>query len=79
MGWARGVLSQLFHIVKGFPSYYIYKFNNAITFKLKSISLFLVSYNFLEKDGTGLFFQINIACSVFTGLINWRGLHFSDY
>ena len=33
--------------------------------------------NFLEKNITGLLFQINIAWSVFTGLINWRGLHLS--
>ena len=31
----------------------------------------------VEKDETSLLFQINIAWSVFTGLINWRGLHLS--
>ena len=40
---------------------YIYKFDNAITFKLRSISLFSYLDNFLEKDKTGLLFQINIA------------------
>ena len=39
----------------------IYEFDNAITFKLKSISLFWYLDNFLEKDETGLLFQINIA------------------
>ena len=49
---------------------YINKFDNAITFKLKSISLFWYLGNFLEKEKTGLLFQINTAWSVFTGLIN---------
>ena len=40
---------------------YIYGFDNAITFKLKSISLFWYLDNFLEKDKTELLFQINIA------------------
>ena len=40
---------------------YIYEFDNAITFKLKSISLFWYLDNFLEKDKSGLLFQINIA------------------
>ena len=40
---------------------YIYKFNNTITFKLKSISLFWYLDNFLEKDKSGLLFQIDIA------------------
>ena len=39
----------------------IYKFDNALTFKLKSISLFWHLDNFLEKDETGLLFQINTA------------------
>ena len=43
---------------------YIYEFDNAITFKLKSISLFWCLDNFLEKDKSGLLFQINM----FTGL-----------
>ena len=49
---------------------YIYGFDNAITFKLKSISLFWYLDNFLEKDKTELLFQINIARPVFTGLNN---------
>ena len=40
---------------------YIYEFDNAIIFKLKSISLFWYLYKFLEKEKTGLLFQINIA------------------
>ena len=56
---------------------YIYEFDNAIAFKLKIISLFWYLDKFLEKDKSGLLFQINIAWSVFTGLISWRGLHFS--
>ena len=40
---------------------YIYEFDNAITFKLKSILLFWYLDNFLENDKTGLLFQINIA------------------
>ena len=36
---------------------YIYKFDNAITFKLKSILLFWYLDNFLENDKTGLLFQ----------------------
>ena len=40
---------------------YIYELDNAITFKLKSISLFWYPDNFLEKDKSGLLFQINIA------------------
>ena len=40
---------------------YIYEFDNAISFKLKSISLFWYLDNFLEKDKSGLLFQINIA------------------
>ena len=39
---------------------YIYEFDNAITFKRKSISLFWYLDN-LEKDKSGLLFQINIA------------------
>ena len=50
-----------FYTVKGFTSYYIYKFDNALTFKLKSISLFWYLDNFLEKDETRLSFEINIA------------------
>ena len=33
--------------------------------------------NFLKKEKTDLLFQINIAWSLFTGLINWRGLYLS--
>ena len=40
---------------------YIHEFDNAITFKPKSISLFQYLDNFLESDKTGLLFQINIA------------------
>ena len=40
---------------------YIYEFDNATTFKLKSISLFWYLDNFSEKDKSGLLFQINIA------------------
>ena len=40
---------------------YIYKFDNAITFKLKNVSLFWYLDNFLEADKSGLLFQINIA------------------
>ena len=36
--------------------------------------LFWYLDNFLESDKTGLLFLINITVSVFTGLINWRGL-----
>ena len=49
---------------------YIYEFDNAIAFKLKIISLFWYLDKFLEKDKSGLLFQINIAWSVFTGLIS---------
>ena len=45
----------------------LYEFDHATTFKRKSISLFWYLDNFLEKDETGLFFQINIVWSVFTG------------
>ena len=38
-----------------------YGFDNAIAFKLKSISLFWYLDNFLKKDITELLFQINIA------------------
>ena len=40
---------------------YIHKFDNAITFKLESISLFWYLDKFLEKDKSGILFQINIA------------------
>ena len=40
---------------------YTYEFDNAITFKLKNISLFWYVDNFLENDKTGFIFQINIA------------------
>ena len=56
---------------------YIYKFYNAITFTLKSILLFWYLDNVLEKDKSGLLFQINMAWLVFTWMINWRGLHLS--
>ena len=38
----------------------IYEFDNAITFRLKSILLFWCLGNFLEKDEAGLLFQINV-------------------
>ena len=38
----------------------IYEFDNAITFKLKSILLFWYLDIFVEKDETGLLFQMNI-------------------
>ena len=56
---------------------HIYDFDNALTYKLKSISLLWYLDNFLEKDNSNLLFQINIVWWVFTGLINWRGLHVS--
>ena len=57
---------------------YINELDNTIIFKLKSILLFWYLDDFLEKDKSGLLFQINIAWSVLTGLINWRrGLHLS--
>ena len=37
-----------------------YEFDNAITLKLKCISLFWYLDNFLEKGKTDLIFQINI-------------------
>ena len=39
----------------------IYKFDNTIIFKLRSIVLFCYLDNFLDKAESGLFFQINIA------------------
>ena len=39
-------------------------------FKHKSVLLFWYLDNFLEKDKTGLPLQINIALTVFTGLIS---------
>ena len=36
----------------------MYEFDNAIIFKLKSIALSWYLQNFLEKDETGLLFQI---------------------
>ena len=39
---------------------YIYKFDNAITFKLQSILIFLYLKNLLQKDKPGLPLQINI-------------------
>ena len=48
-----------------------------LSFKLQSTSLFWYLDNFLEKDNTDLLFQINIAWSVFTGLINCRGFRLS--
>ena len=58
---------------------YMYEFDKAINFKLKSISLFWYLDNFLKKDKSGLLFQINIAWSVFTGLINWIFLIFEPF
>ena len=52
---------------------YIYKFDNAITFKHQSISLFWYLENFLEKNKTGL--PLQIKWSVFIGLIDWRSLY----
>ena len=40
---------------------YIYEFDNVITFKLKSISLFWYLDNFLGKDKSAFLFQINMA------------------
>ena len=45
----------------------IFESDNAITCKLKSISLFWYLSNFLKKDKSGLLFEINTAWSVFTG------------
>ena len=39
---------------------HIYDFDNALTYKLKSISLLWYLDNFLEKDKSDLLFQINI-------------------
>ena len=47
---------------------YIYEFDDAITFRHQSISLFSYLDNFLEKDKTGLPLQINNAWSVFYSL-----------
>ena len=54
---------------------YIYEFDNAITFKHQSISLFWNLENVFEKNKTGLPLQVNISWSVFILLINWRGLY----
>ena len=55
----------------------ICKFDNAITFTFRSLLLFWYLDNFLEKDESGLLFQMTIAWSVLIGMINWRGLHLS--
>ena len=39
----------------------IFESDNAITCKLKSISLFWYLSNFLKKDKSGLLFEINTA------------------
>ena len=51
---------------------YMYEFDNAIAVKRKSISLFWYLDNFLEKEKTGLPFQMNFTWYL---LINWWGLH----
>ena len=45
----------------------IYKSDNAITFKYRCFLLFWYLDNFLEKDQSGLLFQMTIARSVFKG------------
>ena len=40
---------------------YIYEFDNVVTFKHQSISLFWYVDNFLQKDKTGLHLQIEFA------------------
>ena len=56
---------------------FIYKFDNAVTFKHQGILLFWYHKNLLKKDKTGWPPQINIDWSVFIGLVNRRGLNHS--
>ena len=62
ISFSMAICSKCFEQSVAFPvDLFLKQFDNATTFKLKSISLFRYLDNFLEKDKTGLPFQINIA------------------
>ena len=75
--WRRKKKKKRFQSMLNLEWTDIYEFDNAITFEHQSILRFWYLGNVLEKDETELQFQINIAWSLFIGLIRWRTLHLS--